>query len=394
MTPETAIRRGILATLLAVLVSASAGWAQDQPQQPQNPRQPVRIDPAYSKVANQTGGQVYVIDRSKVNDLAKIMQMTSQGDREELLSVNDRLDGSGRSYHASVDPAMALLMVSVTGTKDFDLQRPSGSPVGKQENVVQYVEVANGSIYTIQNPEPGEWTATLRGSGDVSIRINAVRSKQSSAVQFDRFEFVEPGGRPGHEGMFRIQGYPLAGSESAVDAQLDGEISAVHFEFRAPSGQVLNSFRLRKLPESGSPEYAGKVKVPEVPFVVYAVGVDMHGAPFQRVRPGQIQPQSFRVQAPSYWELKPGENASCTVTVTNYGPDASFRVLTADPNHLLRDLTPKTFSLNSGEETELTLSFQVPADPKVVGESLVVTVESVDTAQTNFALIETTVTRP
>ncbi len=377
-------------SLLCALMSPAAP-AQDQ--QTPDSRPPARIDPSYSKVANETGGQVYVLDRSRAGDLAKIMQMTSLGDREELLSVNDRLDGSSRSYHLSVDPEMTLLMVSVTGTTDFSLQRPNGSGVDKQENVVQYVEMRNGAIYTIQNPEPGEWTATLRGAGEVSIRANAVRSAQSDAVQFDLFRFVELGGRPGHEGRFPIQGYPLAEREWDVEARLDGEVAAVHFEFRAPGGAVLSSFKMRKLPED-SQEYAGKVKVPAAPFVVYAVGVDMHGSPFQRVRPGQIRPQSFRVQAPAYWELKAGQSSPCTVKVSNYGPQGSFRVLIADPNHLVRDVNPMTFALNTGESAELTLNLEGPAEHKTADESLVITVERTDNSQTNFAAIETTMLGP
>lgn len=380
----------IAVSLLGALLSPAAPAQQ---QQPQNSGAPIRIDPSYSKVANETGGQVYVLDRSRAGDMAKIMQMTSLGDREELLSVNDRLDGSTRTYHVSVDPDMSLLMLSVTGTTDFSLQRPNGSGVGKQENVVQYMEIRNGAIYTIQNPEPGGWTATVRGMGDVSIRANAMRSAQSDAVQFDLFRFVELGGRPGHEGMFPIQGFPLAEREWDVEAQLDGEVAAVHFEFRSPAGEVLSSFKLRKLPEDPR-EFAGKVKVPAAPFVVYAVGVDMHGAPFQRVRAGQIRPQSFRVQAPSFWELKPGQGSACVVKVTNYGPQGSFRVLIVDPNKLVRDVSPMTFALNTGESANLTLNLEAPADGKLQSESLVVTLQRTDDSQTNFASIMTTVMAP
>src|SRR5512146_2851405 len=115
-------------TRAAVAIGVSLLWAllspaaRAQDQQPQSSGAPIRIDPSYSKVANETGGQVYVLDRSHAGAPAQTMQMTSLGGREELLSVNDRLDGSGRTYHVSVEPDMALLMVSVTGTTDFTLQ--------------------------------------------------------------------------------------------------------------------------------------------------------------------------------------------------------------------------------------------------------------------------------
>ena len=384
--------------LVAGSVLAQTQGDQQQQQQPaqQNPKQPIKIDPAYSKVANQTGGQVYVIDRDKVNDLAKIMGMTSHANQEDLLVVNDKLEGQERSYEAAVDGDMALLVVSITGTKDFEVHRPSGGAVGRTENVVQYVEVANGGIYQIQNPEPGKWTAVLRGSGEVSVRVNAVRAKESAGggggVQFDRFEFVEVGGRIGHEGMFQIQGFPLAGREADVEADLDGEISNVHFEFRSPGGEVLNSFKLQKVP-GDEQEYSGKVMVPEAPFLVYAVGVDMRGNRFQRLRSGQVNPQTFRVSAPRYWELEGSEESACEVEVTNYGAAGSFRVTTVDPRRLLKEVAPQTFDLGANGSVKVKLTLQAPADPKVAGESLMVLVQRVNSEQNNFALIETTVVR-
>jgi hypothetical protein len=282
-------------------------------------------------------------------------------------------------------------VVSVTGTRDFELHRPNGSAVGKQENVVQYVDISNGSIYSIEHPESGPWTLALRAHGDVSVRVSAVRAKLSETVQFDRFEFVEVGGRPGHEGMFAIQGYPLAGREAGVEADLDGEVSSVHFEFRTPGGRVLTTFRLQKLSGADAHEYAGKVTVPDLPFVVYAVGLDMHGSRFQRLRSSQVNPQSFRVSAPRYWESKAGQDSTCEVEITNYGPPGSFRVIVADVHRLLRDFTPKTFELDADASVKLKLSLQASADGKAQDEDLVISVQRTDSEQNNFALIRTSV---
>ena len=392
--------------LAAGLASGQAQSDQQQQQQPTQQKRPIKIDPAYSKIANQTGGQVYVIDRDKVNDLSKIVGMTWHPDGVSLLVVNDKLDGE-RSYEATVDGDMSLLVVSITGTKDFEVKRPSGGAVGRTENIVQYVDVANGGIYEIQNPEPGKWAAVLRGSGEVSVRVNAVRAKESAGstsssggeaggggggVQFDRFEFVEVGGRPGHEGMFRIQGFPLAGREADVEAEMDGEVSTVHFEFRSPAGDTLKSFRLEKVPGT-SLELGGKVLVPEVPFLVYAVGVDMRGNRFQRLHSGQVNPQTFRVSAPRYWEMEGSDPADLEVEVTNYGAAGAFKLTTVDPRHLLKEVEPKTFDLESNGSVKVKLTLQAPEDPRVVGESLMVLVQRVGSEQNNFAMIETTVVR-
>ncbi len=374
--------------LVSLLLLVATLPAQNSPQQPgQQQNKEIRVDPAYSKLANETGGQVYVVDRSKAGDISKIVNLTSLGERDALLAINARLD-SERSYAAHVDADIARLVVSVTGTKQLEIKRPSGAAVGKNENIVEYVELGNGGIYSIENPEPGEWTLALRGSGEVAMRVDAVRGKDSAGVQFDRFRFVELGGRPGHEGMFPIQGFPLAGRESEVEAAMDGEVSTLHFEFRGPAGEVLNTFRLHKVDEQ---EYAGKVEVPDAPFVVYAVGVDMRGKRFQRMQSGQFKPQTFRVSAPHYWEIKAGEESTCEAVVTNYGLAGSFRVIIGDPKHLVREVSPKEFQLESNDSIKLTLAFQnVTTDSHLDGD-VVLTVELTDTKQTNFAAIAITV---
>lgn len=378
---------GLLLCAACTFALAQGPASQQQPPSEEQRKKPVQVDPAYEKVANETGGQVYVFDRSKVDDVSKVVKLMSLGERDTLLSVNTRLDGAERTYHANVDTDVASLVVSVTGTKDFDIRRPSGPPVGRTENVVEYVELGNGAIYSIENPESGEWTLALRGTGNIALRVHGVRGRQSEGVQLDRFQFVEPGGRPGHEGMFAIQGFPLAGRETDVLAAMDGEISTLHFEFRSPSGEVLRTFRLKKLAE----EYAGKVTIPDAPFLIYAVGVDQHGKRFQRMKSGQITPATFRVDAPPSWEIKAGQESTCNVRVTNRGTAGLFRISVTDTNHLLREISPRDFQLESDASVDVALTFQVITDPKIVGGSLVFTVERADTKQNNFAVMQTTV---
>ena len=388
---EALIRRTlVLALLFAAVGQFSQVEAQQSEQQrpnTSNHQGPIKVDPSYSRIANETGGQVYVMDRTQIDQMSKVATLTSLGEHDPLLSINDNVQGT-RTLHADVSGDVERLVVSVTGTKDFDVRRPNGSVVGKQENIVQYVEISNGSIYSIEHPESGPWTLSLRASGTVAVRVSAVRAKTSDTVQFDRFEFVEIAGRPGHEGMFPIQGYPLAGHVADVEAALDGEVSLVQFEFRSPGGELLRTVRLQKI-AGNSHEYAGRVTVPEVPFVVYAVGVDMHGARFQRLRSAQVNPQSFRVSAPRYWELKTGEESTCQVEVANYGPPGSFRVIFADAKHLVRDFAPKTFHLDTNGSVTLALRLHAESGA-ASSEDLVISVQRTDTDQNNFAMIHTT----
>jgi hypothetical protein len=318
------------------------------------------------------------------------MMIRSGENSVTLLWATGALSGGGREFEVPLDSTLKQVAFSLsvdTHATTMDVLAPSGAPASASGAGTEVTDLNCGRLVILKNPAPGAYRIRIRGSGRFWLAVEG-----QSDIFLHAVRFVEPGGRPGHEGMFAIQGFPLAGRETDVEAEMDGEISTLHFEFRSPSGEVLRSFRMKKLPEDEQ-EYAGKVTIPDTPFLIYAVGVDMHGERFQRMKSGRITPATFRVDAPPFWEIKAGQASTCMVKVTNRGPASLFRLSVRDANNLLREVSPREFQLESDASLEVALTFREITDAKIVGGSLVFTVERADSEQRNFAVMETTVWR-
>ena len=86
---------------IAVIFSVTTAISQQQ-QQPNNGGKPVKIDPTYQKLADQTGGQVYVLDRNNPQQLGAVLALTTSTNKQELLSVHGVMAGE-RAYQAPLE---------------------------------------------------------------------------------------------------------------------------------------------------------------------------------------------------------------------------------------------------------------------------------------------------
>ena len=125
-----------------------------------------------------------------------------------------------------------------------------------------------GRIVTVISPEAGKWRAEITGTGRFWMEAQA-----QSDIYFVAVEFVKKGGRPGHEGLFRIQGQPLAGTRNP---------SGLSLRQRNQDHRVLSGYRTGPdHPEAADAavnsdreflEFVGSVDLPSVPFRVAVKG--------------------------------------------------------------------------------------------------------------------------
>jgi hypothetical protein len=411
-------RLAIPARFALLLLVATLALAQTPPSQQQQPSQrrsdrPVKIDPVYSDIANRTGGQVFVPDPANMEGLGEMLALLSSSNALELLSVQGTGTETEKLYSAPVGEGMGRLVVSATGVKGVRVRRPDGSEVTPGAGV-KYLKLGNGGIYAIDSPPAGHWEAVLEEPGDFSLKILVLRASGKSPadasarpagsgavpaptpsfepVEFDSFRFLEPGGRPGHEGLFPIQGEPIAGADTAVEAELDGDFSTARFEFRTPEGEVLSKFALTR--EPGGAGYSGTVTVPAQPFRIYVLGLDARGYRYQRALAQTVAPQTFRLRAPRYLELRPGEANTCVVRLKNLGLADSFHILVYDQHSYLKPLGQADFPVAGGEEAEIALTLDIPADAASADTITITAQRATDPKATNYVVLEAEISRP
>lgn len=398
------IRFAILAALACL-----AAYSQQQQQSPAS-RGPIKPDPSYEKIATESGGRVYAMDPKHPLPIADVLVLDMTG--RVITAAHGQLQGR-REFEAPMGDEGRQVMISVTGESTIEIRQPDGTALDTSSPEVRTFPFQNGPVYVIASPQAGTWRVTLSGQGSFSLKVSSVqapakRAAESAstggaqsgtaaatveAVEFSRFEFEEPGGRPGHEGLFRIQGQPLAGATYPVEAAISGDVSTVQFELRSPEGDTLQKLRLNKASGADSPgsdrEYAGQIEVPATPFIVYATGLDMSGRRYQTPGTKVVRPQSFLVSAPRFVEWTVGQPAEVPVTIRNSGDAATFDVVISDTKRLTRAPLHFPVYVTSGEAKQFTIALDPPRDGKEVSTTLVITATHAGSPDfTNFATLE------
>jgi len=348
------------------------------------------IDPSYIKEADDSGGQLFSLSSSEAGTITQLADFIIRSKAVNLLLINDTFNGISRTYTVPVDSTMTRIVFSVSGTTSVVVRRPTGAAVQASDPDVRLLSLSSGAIYSITNPAVGGWSVDVNGTGEVSIEVSG-----ESSLNLSSFNFVELGGGGAHQGLFPIDGLPLAGKEGTVDAVMSGDFSTAQFELRSETGTVLQTLALSTVPET-TDEFSGQVTPPTSSFRVYVTGRDITGANYQRLLSGSIRPQTVQIDAPMTQDLRPGEILTYMFTVTNLGAADTFSFTGSDDENYLTAISPTAFSLNTGESADVTVQLQAPPSA-TLGTSDTLTVNVASTGATeagNFAVVTSIVTVP
>jgi hypothetical protein len=372
-----------------LLLACSMTSAQDSQQQPSRQNHgSIHIDPAYQDVATATGGQVLAINPSELGS-TEAMGLFISGSYThdaDVLSVSDKVSGQPKSYPFPVDSTVQSLYVSVSGEVETRLQRPDESIVYQGERGVDAAKLRQAALFTVATPEQGPWVITIQGSGAYSLLVKA-----KSDLRLDSFEFVELRGRPGHEGYFPVDGFPLSRIETHARAQMNGPFATAVFEMRDVQNRAIAPLALEAEPADRE-EFFGSLKPPGKSFRVYVTGTDAAGLEYQRLQSQMISPQTFRVTAISVPEdVWPGGKASYIFRAQNFGEAASFQVTAVVASGYPVRAHPTAFSLEAGQELEVQVETDVPYSAQPGGSFQVVVVVDNGQGGNNSAIAETSI---
>jgi len=345
------------------------------------------IDPSYIREADDSGGQLFFLLPSEAGSITQLADFSVRSNEVNLLLIDDKFAGTARTYTVPVDSTMTRITFSISGTTSVVVMRPSGSIVQPSDPGVTVLSLSGGTIYSIINPVAGKWRVSVNGTGDVSLKISG-----ESSLDLSSFRFVELGGRSGHQGFFPIDGLPLAGQESTVDAVMSGDFNTAQFDLRSETGAVLQTLALSPVPET-TDEFSGQVTPPTSSFRVYVTGRDITGANYQRLLSASIRPQTVQIDAPMSQDLRPGQSSTYTFTVTNLGASHTFSFTGSDDKNYLTAISPTVFLLNTNESRDVTVQLQPPLNATPgTSDTLTLNVASAGaTEASNFAVVTSVV---
>ena len=236
-------------------------------------------DPAYILTAVETGGIPMFLQRSEAGQAFHLVRESTKNNVSTALWMDGSLNSQPQIAIVPVDSMIQSITFAVSFDSEgssMSIQAPSGSVVRSNSGNTEITELRCGSIVTVVSPEKGEWHLDLSGKGRFWLE-----AKAQSEIHLVRVEFVRTGGRPGHEGYFRIDGQPDAGKPATVRVSLlTSSARSVQFHLAGERGEVLQAAQLQSA--DSAEEFIGTLIVPSIPFRMVITGLDANGWPYQR----------------------------------------------------------------------------------------------------------------
>ena len=317
------------------------------------------FDPTFFEVAEATGGQVFLIDTDESGSIFNLIAPLIRNNVVPVLAINATLDNQPKSYLVPVDDTISEITfsVSVENLSLVELRTPSGDLV---ENTLANVTITNlvrGAVYTVVDPEDGNWEITVTGNGDASISVDG-----QSPLALANFEFVEFGGRPDHEGFFALEGNPIALSNASVVADVSGEFSSASFVLRDLEGNdIVNIAAETGNEEIPAQTFLGETQIPQQEFLAYAIGETASGEPFSRILPGKFTPTTVEIRRLGLLDFYPvGSTANIEFSVFNRGDeDREFEFTVTDAVNSVTTPSSGLISIASGESEVISLAIAI-----------------------------------
>lgn len=335
-------------------------------------------DPAYIRTANETGGIPLFLQRSEAGKAMQLMRESTRENVSTVIWASAKLSGSAQTLEIPVDSvAQRVTFTFSVDTKGSTLMlaEPNGDIVAAGSLRAQDTELNCGRIITINKPSAGMWHAEINGSGTYWLQAQA-----QSDIYFIKAEFVEVAGRPGHQGLFRIQGQPLAGKPATLQVSLSAsDAKTTDFAFVNERGDPLQPLKLHPSnPDPEDLEFTGEVNLPTVPFRIEAKGHDINGNQYQRLSGPLFHAETVQlVPKLDFDEIAPGASRDAIIEVRNTGDARSFKVLATDTRQFITDVEPRELQLGANATVSVRIRLAVPLSAaENVQDDLVVVAKS------------------
>jgi hypothetical protein len=177
-----------------------------------------------------------------------------------------------------------LFSVSLQCLQEIEIVRPSGALVAASDPGVSWAAFQAGRQVGVTAPEAGVWKVRLAGKGLLFLVVHA-----RASLTFDDVRLVRPGGRPGHEGLFRDERPLLPRTRRLMALTLSRAIREPAVELRTSTDTRLSQLTLVAQPGDGDEQtYLSEFDVPDVSFRVVVNGRDPSGNRVQRAQASLI----------------------------------------------------------------------------------------------------------
>jgi hypothetical protein len=315
------------------------------------------------------------------SEAAKAFHLVRESTRNNVSTVfwaTGTLDGKPEAITIPVDSVTKRITFTFsvdTKGNQLKLTQPSGGAITQSLASTEVTELNCGRILTVSSPEAGEWRAEITGTGRYWMEAQV-----QSDIYFIGVEFVKKGGRPGHEGLFRIQGQPLAEAPATLQATLSASATeTTEFYLVTERGRTIQKLEMHAVNSDRQfIEFVGSVDLPNVPFRVALTGRDSNDKQYQRFFSNLFHAENVEISPKlDFDELPAGSTEQAVFTVRNIGFARTFKLTVTDAHQFVSKVEPKELALGAGESGTVRVDLTVPAGtPPGVGDDLVIVAQS------------------
>ena len=318
------------------------------------------------------------LQRSEAAKSFHLVRESTKNNVSTVFWATGTLEGKPQTITIPVDSVTSRITFTFsvdTKGSQFQLTQPSGGMITAGLASADVTELNCGRIVTLNSPEAGEWRAEITGTGRFWLEAQA-----QSNIYFVEAEFVKMGGRPGHQGLFRIQGEPLAGTPATLQISLSaGPTTTTEFYLVSERGQTIQKLQMHAVnADREFPEFTGSVDLPGVPFRVAVIGRDSNGKQYQRFFSNLFHAESVEVSPKlDFDELPAGSTKQVAFTVRNIGFPRTIKLTVTDAHQFVSNVEPKELALAAEESGTVRVDLAVPAGTAPgVGDALVIVARS------------------
>lgn len=217
--------------------------------------------------------------------------------------------------------------------------------------------VRTSDVFTIRQDrtyafDPSQLILRFAGTPDLG-------SSAAGAARVGAVAFVEDGGRPGHEGTFKIQGGdPPAGAARGLTADVYGSPNAVTYQMLSATGSVLVQGSMLLVDTS---RYIAEVSVPTVPFQlqVSATGADGKVSRWASSRLFTPAPFDLRI-SPASAALDKGESVQLTLVVKSASASGAYVLSLLLPAGFTAGASSWVVNLSPGQSAQVITTLVAP----------------------------------
>ncbi len=291
------------------------------------------------------------LQRSEATKTFHLVRESTRNNVSTVLWATGTLNGQPKTVRIPVDSVTQRITFTFSvDTKGnalkLKLTQPSGGAITEGMASTEVTELNCGRIVTVSSPEAGEWRAEITGTSRYWLRTQA-----QGDIFFVSTEFVKRGGRPGHEGLFRIQGEPVTGTPAMLEVSLSGSATeTTEFYLVTEEGEAIQNLQLHVVSSDHQfLELVGNVDLPTLPFRVAVRGNDLNGKPYQRFFSNLFHAESAEVSPQlDFDELSPGSTKQVAFTVRNLAVPRTFKITVTDAHQFVGKVEPKELKLGAG----------------------------------------------